>query len=130
VKVGDLPGSAVLRTHIHEVHDLTVRGIEERYVEAAPVASTINGASGISFGLLQDVLGAYGYLLCFDDAQEPSLNEQGIICRASFGWIFLDCVMAEGSGLHSWVVTNDHPWLREGSQPGVDPLPTSFPLWL
>ena len=96
MEVGESPGSAVLRTHIHEVHHLAVRRVQERHAIAAPVpCCTVPDAPGIAFGLLQDVLRAYGYFLRFDDAQELSLNEQGIISGAIVGGILLHSMMAE-----------------------------------
>ena len=64
-----------------EPDDLAVGRVEERDVQAVEVEAGDGrvGAAGVSLRLDEDVLRAERDLLCFDDAQQASIDNEGVV---------------------------------------------------
>ena len=96
-----------------------VRGVDERNSEAIPISDTVGCSPRISFRLLEDVLRIDSHFLCFDKANELTGYDEGIVCRAAFGWEFFNGVMTERRGIHTVAVGDNDPAL--GAKFSVDP---------
>ena len=75
--------------------EVTDGGVEERNPKAIPITGTVCRALGIALGLFQDVLRIDRNLLGFDDAQQNTIHEQGVISRAIVSRKFGDGMTSE-----------------------------------
>src|ERR1035441_578827 len=110
--------------------DFTVGRVKERDAKSIPVAGTVCGPARITLGLFQHVLRIDCDFLGFDDADENSIHEQGVIGGTVLGGKFCDCMAGELRRVESIMPRNDLPSGIERVQLRINPLLPSLPFRL
>lgn len=126
VELGDLTGPAERVADVVEPRDLAVRGKEERHVVTPEIQGVGAGASGIPFGLSENVLRAQRELLGLYDTQHSAVPHERVICRAVFSGIFPDGAAVAGTQWTMLIICDDLPARRR--QLRVNKLPAGLPL--
>jgi hypothetical protein len=111
---------------VMEPDHLAVRRVEKGYAKPTEVERAIRHAAGVALGLDQHVLRTEAELLGFDNAEDPTVGAQGVVCRASVGGILFERVMPlESCGAHRALADDFPPRVREML---VDASSAGFPL--
>ena len=110
--------------------EFAVGGIEERNPQAVPIARAIRRTCCIAFGLFEDVLRIDRDFLGFNDAEQDTVHEQGLVRRTILGGILDDSVRGEFGNIQVRPPGNDLPSRVERAQLGINPLSSGLPFGL
>ena len=94
--------------------DFTICRIKEGNPVTIPVSRPVKSAFCVAFCLFQNILRANTYFFSFDDSQELTFYEKGIVCRAVGGGVFFDGMMIKRRSVQTFPMFNDFPRRLEG----------------
>ena len=90
VEAGYFPRAIKPVAHVVEPDHLAVGGVKEGDVQSVKVERISAGTPGVALRLGEDVLGAEGEFLGFEDAEDLGVEAEGVVGRAVIRGVFLD----------------------------------------
>ena len=119
VEIADWAGNTLLLPGVQIPDDFAVGGVKERNAEAVPVSRPLRCAGRVALGLFQHVLRIHRDFLGFDDAEQNSVDEQGVVGGAVGSGKLLNRDAMQRGEVQAVVVSNNFPGRRQGTQSGV-----------
>ncbi|MGV8079110.1 MAG: hypothetical protein AB2L22_03460 [Syntrophales bacterium] len=109
MKDGNLPGTVIRMSNVVMPDDLAVCGIKKWNAKISEPEGIVGQTPGIPFCLGQNILRTKGQLLRFDNAQDLSINAQGIVGGTVVRGVLSDGAVVEFGKGSCCIVGNDLP---------------------